>query len=73
MHKNTYRNNWRQSIWKYVFKILHTIKNEEIILWYGNETDDLDEAKNFIELVEIIKEALKISSGEIYIHYKLCW
>jgi hypothetical protein len=53
-----------------LFKILKSLENEEIYLWYGNEINDLDEETTFDDLLNNVKESLRVSSGEIYIHYK---
>lgn len=52
-----------------LYQILLSISHNEIYLWYGSESEDLEEVSSFDEMIEKIKCALAQGSGEIYLHY----
>ena len=52
-----------------LYQKLLSISHNEIYLWYGSESEDLEEVSSFDEMIEKIKCALAQGSGDIYLHY----
>jgi|GEM_PF-1343557 len=52
-----------------LYSLLFILRNEEVFLWYGNESNNLDDVFTFDELISCTKKSLLEYSGEIYVHY----
>lgn len=52
-----------------LYRLLYKLSDAEFFIWYGSESDNLDEIYLFQDLISCIMAELKNSSGEIYLHY----
>jgi len=55
-----------------LYQLLHKLSDSEIFIWYGSESDSLEEIYLFKDLVNCVIAELKNYSGEIYLHYSPC-